>query len=135
MKRFLTLLLACVIITLCVSCTDKPSSEQAGSPQGEAPQKEAPQTNSTGIVYMITDYYNEDGGFSALGKALDEENSEKVLKVKAGDVLIIDGKRYTVAAESITLSFYTQSSHAEVIQWWTDFLEGWKRDGRVTVAN
>ena len=75
------------------------------------------------MTYIITDYYNnEDGKFSPIGLMLDEMNSERVLTVRGGDVLIIGDRRYEVTAESLTLSFYTQPSNDQVVQWWTDCL-------------
>lgn len=84
-----------------------------------------------GTVYIITDYYDENGEFSALGSALDEENAEKVLMVKADDTIIVSDHEYTVIAESLTLTFYTQPSLDEVIQWWTDYCESRIERGEV----
>ena len=85
--------------------------------------------------YTITDYYNEDGKFSALGLALDEEDSERVLAVSGGELLIAGERRYEVTVESLTLSFYTQPSLDQVIQWWADCLDSWAESGKVTAVS
>jgi len=114
----LVLVLAFSLLTACVS---KPANNQAGTTSAD----------SAGTVYKITDYYKDDGSFSALGLALDEENSEKVLTVKTGDTIVLSNREYEVTDESITLSFYTQPSLDEVIEWWTNHLENLKESGRV----
>jgi hypothetical protein len=43
--------------------------------------------------------------------------------------------RLLVTAESLTLSFYTQPSLAEVIQWWTDYVEIWEEGGIIAEVN
>ena len=125
-----------------------------GTPVTEAPVTEAPVTEppvieppvteppvteppvveppaASGNRYTITNYYNEDGGFSALGLALEEKGSEKVLTVKGGDILMVGSRQYTVTANSLTLSFYTQPSLANVTRWWTDYLNSWAEGGAV----
>lgn len=97
----------------------------------EKEQTDTPESNSAEKVYKIADYYNADGGFSALGLALPEENSEKVLTVSAGDTLIVGNDKYSVAAESIKLSFYTQPSLDQVIEWWTNYCEGLVGSGQL----
>jgi len=86
-------------------------------------------------VYTITDYYNENGQFSELGLALNERNSEKVLTVSSGDILIIGNRQYIVTIESLTLSYYPQPSLDLVIQWWTDYLNNWAESGDLTVVS
>jgi len=88
-------------------------------------------------AYRITDYYNADGKFSDLGRALpfDSKNGEKALTVKKGDVIIAGDLKYTVTAESITLYFYTQPSFTGVIQWWADYFEDAEKSGIVKKAN
>ena len=84
-------------------------------------------------TYIITDYYNnEDGKFSARGLALDESDSERVLMVESGDILIAGDRRFEVEAESLTLSFNTQPTHEQVVLWWTDCLDSWVEHGKVT---
>lgn len=90
-----------------------------------------PPPDSAEPGYRIADYYNEDGTFSALGLALDEVNSEKVLMTKSGDILIVDTRKYSVTAESLTLTFYTQSSLDDAISWWTDYCESRKERGEI----
>ena len=106
-KRIIFAVLVVVILLSCVSCGDKPIDRQTDTSP----------TANTGTVYTITDYYDESGGFSALGSGLDEENAEKVLTVKADDTIIVGDHEYTVIAESLTISFYTQPSLDEVIEW------------------
>ena len=93
-----------------------------------------PQTSpdATGTAYKITDYYTTSGSFSARGLALKEENSEKVLTVNAGDTLVVSGHTYRITDASITLSFYTQPSLNEVIEWWTDYCERMVQSARMT---
>ena len=86
---------------------------------------------TSGSKYIITDYYDEDGGFSALGLALEEKNTEKQMTVTVGDLLIIGDQQYIVAANSLTLSFYTQPSLNNAIKWWTDYLNSWEESGKV----
>ena len=86
-------------------------------------------------VYYIADYYNvDDGKFSALGLALDENGSERTLTVRGGDILVVGGRRYEVIAESLTLSFYTQPLLGQAIQWWADCLDSWAESGKVTLV-
>ena len=87
----------------------------------------------TGAVYKITDYYNAEGKFSALGQALpfDSADGERALTVKSGDTVVVGDKRYKVTAESLTLNFYTQPSQDKVIVWWTDYMNDWKESGKV----
>ena len=113
MRKSFAFLLAVIIMTLCASCADRPAHESANKPPSD----------NTGTVYTITDYYDANGGFSALGQALDEENGEKVLTVKAGDVLIVGDHAYTVTAQSLTIPFYTQPLLDEVIDWWVDYFQ------------
>ena len=112
-KRIIFAAVAVFILLSCVSCSDNPTDGQT----------DIPPTTNTGTVYTITDYYDENGGYSALGLALEEENAEKVLTVKADDIIIIGKNEYTVMAESLTLAFYTQPSLDEVIAWWTDYCQ------------
>ena len=121
MKKAFAFLLGTMIVALCVSCANKPASEST----------EAPPPSDKGTVHTITDYYDANGGFSALGLALDEENAEKVLSVKVGDTLIVGDHEYTVTAESLTIPFYTQPSLDEVIQWWADYCESRIERGEV----
>jgi len=88
---------------------------------------------TTEKVYSIIDYYNADGKFSDLGRALpfDSKNGEPALTVKKGDVIIVGDLKYTVVAESLTLYFYTQPSLTAVIQWWTDYFKDVEESGIV----
>jgi hypothetical protein len=86
-------------------------------------------------LYTITDYYNERGKFSALGLTLDEKNSERMLAVSGGDILIAGSRQYEVKAELLTLSFYTQPSLDQVVQWWADYLDSWAESGKVTAIS
>ena len=121
MKKTLALLLALIIMVFCASCANTPADEQTSTPPAD----------DTGTVYTIKDYYDANGGFSAVGSALDEENGEKVLKVNADDTLIVGDSRYKVTAEALTLHFYTQSSLDEVIVWWTDYMGSAQERGQV----
>ena len=116
MKKTFAVLLSIIMAAACASC--------AGGPE-PAPAE------GGGTVYIITDYYDDTGGFSSLGQALDEENSEKTLTVNEGDALAVGDREYIVTAETLTLSFYTQPSLDEVVVWWVDYCEGWKERGGV----
>ena len=137
MKKPLVLLLTFLVVISCVSCGDKPSDGKTGSSSGASsgsssgsPSSGNP-SESKGTVYAIADYYNDDGTFSDLGLALNEENSERVLTVQADDVLVVGGRQYTITAESITVPFYTQPSYDEVIEWWAAYLKSHAADGIV----
>jgi len=123
-RRIFIALLAVAILLLCASCTGTPLGEPTSTTS-------APPTDDTGTVYTIADYYNASGEFSALGRALDEENAEKVLRIYSGDTLVVGDRGYSVATESLTLTFYTQPSLEEAITWWTEYCEGWKAQGIV----
>jgi hypothetical protein len=90
-------------------------------------------------IYDIADYYNEDGAFSALGLelgfGLDEKDTGRAMTVSGGDVIIAGGRKYVVAVESLTLSFYTQPSPDQVVQWWIDYLDSWAESGHLTAVN
>ena len=95
--------------------------------------------NASGLsaknVYNISEFYNnEDGKFSSLGLSLAEMKSERALTVGNGDVLVVGNQRYQVTTESLTLSFYTQPLHDQVIQWWIDYLDSWAESGKVSVV-
>ena len=77
-------------------------------------------------VYTVTDFYNTNGGLSDLGLALEEQDSEKTLKVKYGDVLIVGKRQYKVTADSLTLFFYSLPSHEMVIEFWNDYMNSWE---------
>jgi hypothetical protein len=91
--------------------------------------------SSMNADYIITDYYTEDGTFSDLGLALDEMDSEKVLSVSGGDTLIVGDRKYEVSIESLALSFYTQPSIDQVIEWWTNYLDSWAESSKLTVVS
>jgi beta-lactamase regulating signal transducer with metallopeptidase domain len=82
-------------------------------------------------IYLITDYYNEDGKFSDLGLALPEIDSARVLIVNKGDIIVAGDRQYEVKTESLTLSYYTQPSREMVIQWWIDYLDSWAEGDKV----
>ena len=86
-------------------------------------------------VIKITDYYNQDGKFSALGAALpaDSKSGDKVLTVKNGDIIIVGDKQYKVTADSLAFELYTQPSIDKVIVWWTDYMNDWKDSGKIVV--
>jgi hypothetical protein len=123
-RRVFIALLAVAILLLCASCASTPPNEPTNTTS-------APPTDDTGTVYTIADYYNASGEFSPLGLALDEENAEKVLTIHSGDALVVGDRVYSVAAESLSLTFYTQPSLDEAIAWWTEYCEGWKAQGVV----
>jgi len=87
----------------------------------------------SGRIYIIADYYNEDGKFSGAGLALAEGTSEKVLTVSGGDILVAGDRQYEVTTQSLTLSFYTQPSPGQAVRWWTDYLNSWAQSGKVTL--
>jgi len=117
------------LLTLCTSCSGTPANEQPTTPPIEST---APPSGYPDNAYVITDYYNEDGTFSELGLALNEINSEKTLVLREGDIFIVSDRQYIIAAETLTFSFYTQSSFAEVIQWWTDYVKLWEESGIIS---
>ena len=90
-------------------------------------------TVELGRIY-ISDYYNADGGFSALGLALplDGKSSEPVLTLKGGDVLFVGGRQYKVTEGTIKLAFYPQPSFERVVEWWIDCMDSWQETGKVT---
>jgi len=86
-------------------------------------------------AFRITEYYNVNGKLSALGEALPaNSDGEKTLTVKKGDIVVVGDKQYKVAADSLTLSFYTQPSSEQVITWWTDYMKDWLDSGDVENA-
>jgi beta-lactamase regulating signal transducer with metallopeptidase domain len=91
--------------------------------------------SSMNADYIITDYYTEDGTLSDLGLALDEMDSERVLSVSGGDTLIVGDRKYEVSNESLALSFYTQPSIDQVIEWWTNYLDSWVENSKLTVLS
>ena len=131
MKKILTLALVILFAVLFLTaCGNSESNNNPASDNGNNINPPAADIAETG--YTVTGYYDENGGFSDSGLALDGENGEKVLTVNAGDTLIIGSNKYRVTAESITLYFYTQPSLAQVIEWWTDYCEGLKDSGEIT---
>jgi len=84
-------------------------------------------------IYNVADYYNNDGTFSKLGLALAEINSEKVLKLKNDEILVIGESRYMIIAASVDLSFYTQGSITEVIRWWAEYIKTLEETGAVVL--
>jgi len=123
-RRIIVALLAVTMLLICASCAGTPHDEPMSTTN-------APPANASGTVYTIIDYYNADGGFSTLGLALNEENAEKVLTANGGDTLIVGDHAYSVTAESLALTFYTQPSTDEAIEWWTEYCEGWKAQGEM----
>jgi len=136
MKKIVTILLIAALTILYSSCRN-PQNEQTDNlavhseinTQAQAPDKRG----NSGATYIITDYYDENGAFSDLGLALDEVDSEKVLIINAGETFIIGDRKYIVMAESLSVSFYTQSSINEVLQWWADYIEIWEESGVISV--
>jgi predicted small lipoprotein YifL len=144
-KQIIFAVLAVAILLSLAACGGTPSNSQTNDPsngQTSTPtsneQTSAPTSEPTSTApevdtgYKITDYYNPDGSFSALGLALNEEDGEKALTVKSGDILTVGDQRYEVTAETLTLPFYTQPSLDEVIAWWTDHCASLADNGRIT---
>jgi len=75
----------------------------------------------SGNVYVISEYYDSEGGFSRLGLALLEVDSEKVLKLKGGDIFIIGTQKYMVTGEFLKMPFYTQPSLEALNIWWAEY--------------
>jgi len=63
----------------------------------------------------------------------DPGNGERILTVVEGDILIIGERQFKVAAETINMPFYTQSSIDEVIAWWTDYMDSRLETGNIIV--
>ena len=82
-------------------------------------------------TYSIIDYYDEDGGYSALGLALEESDSGRTLTVSSGDILLVGDRRYEVTIDYLTLSFFTQPSLEQAVKWWADYLDSWEESGKV----
>lgn len=116
MKKTILTLSVLLTLFLLTACTNS-----AGNTDDKTGTS-SPLPNGTGTVYRITDYYDADGGFSSLGLALDEENSEKVLKASEGDTLIVGDQEYVVV-HSLVIPFYTQTSLDEALAWWTAYCE------------
>ena len=134
MKKILTALLLLLIMILCVSCGDTQPNEQSGTPTAENNTPASDNNDNdddSEKFYIIADYYNEDGTFSDLGLALDEIDSEKVLILKNGEAFIIGDRKYRIMTESLTVSFYTQPSFDEVMQWWADYIKIWEESNNI----
>jgi len=132
MKKMLAMVPVLLLaVLLLAACGGTPSSEPTLRPTANR-QTDVLPTAGAGMVYVIADYYDESGGFSASGLSLDEKDSEKVLTVKAGDTLVVADRQYGVAAEALTLPFYTQSSLDEVTFWWTDYCASRIERGELT---
>jgi len=130
MKKILTLLLALLLTALCAACGGAPASGPSGTPSSESA---AAVPDDSGNVYIITDYYKEDGTYSDLGRSIpfDSSNGERMLAVGIGDILALGDKQYKVAAESLKLPFYTQSSLNEVIVWWIEYMDSAQERGDI----
>lgn len=123
-KRILLLGLALlIVVSLLAACNGDKGN--APPPENTTQTSDEPED----VYCNITDYYNTDGTFSDLGLVLEEVDSEKVLVLGDGDIFTLNSRKYIVTAESLTLSFYTQPSLAEVIQWWTEYVEIWEESG------
>ena len=127
MKKLFILLLILIISVTCTACGGKTSTG--------TPQVNTPTASVTGTTYTIKSYYDSEGGYSALGLALTEENGEKVLTVNSGDTIIVDGISYSVTAETLTIPFYTQPSLDEVSDWWTEYCESRIERGEVVAVD
>ncbi|MCL2136389.1 MAG: hypothetical protein FWH40_02535 [Coriobacteriia bacterium] len=132
MKNIIKLILVFMIVpSLLSACSSKNNDNSNGNREfnnGTASGIDLSNKNSV----VITDYYNEDGTFSSLGLALDEEDTEKVLYLSEGDTFIIDDHIYSVKSESLKLIFYTQNSLDDVILWWLDCADRWVESGFVS---
>ena len=129
-KRILLLGLALLtVVSLLAACNGDKGN--APPPENTTQTPDEPEE----VYCNITDYYNTDGTFSDLGLVLEEVDSEKVLVLGDGDIFTLNSRKYIVTAESLTLSFYTQPSLAEVIQWWTEYVEIWEESGIILEVN
>ena len=91
-------------------------------------------TVGLGRIY-ISDYYDANGGYSALGLALPRGvDSEGVLKAKNGDLLFVGGKQFKVTADTVTLSLYTQPTLARAIEWWVECMDSLADSGGAVVV-
>jgi hypothetical protein len=125
MRNLLSLSLALTMLLLCAACAETQSAESTTA---------TPLSATQDTVYTIADYYNENGGLSALGLALplDMNTSERMLEVKAGNILVVGAKRYRISAKSIVLPLYTQPSLDQVFAWWTEYCESWIENGEAS---
>ncbi|MCL1886024.1 MAG: hypothetical protein FWF98_04650 [Dehalococcoidia bacterium] len=115
-KKLLAVFFVSVAVLACSSCGEASTNEQISTPSPSP-------TTDSGSLITIDDYYNASGGYSALGLALDETTGEKMLAVHSGDTLEVNGTRYQISVEILTLPFYTQTSLAGVNEWWADYCE------------
>jgi len=120
-KRIIFTALAIMLLLSCTAC----GGSSANDYQNTMP------SDNEGAVYKIADYYDEYGGYSSLGLALTEENSEKVLTVIKDDTLVVGDRKYIVMAKSITIPFYTHNSFDEVVEWWKDYCKSRIERGEV----
>ena len=132
MKKIFILLLVIILTALCAACggTLAGGQKSTGTPSSENAASVPDDSENT---YIVTDYYNEDGTYSDLGRSIpfDSSNGERMLAVGIGDVIIVSEQQYKVAAESLKLPFYTQSSLNEVIVWWTEYMNSAQERGDI----
>ena len=110
-------------------------ASRAGADDSYETQATGADMSHTVDIYVITDFYNDNGKFSDRGLTLYEKNSERMLTVSGGDILVAGNRQYVVTAESLTLSFYTQPSLNQVNAWWTDYLNSWAESGKVKAVS
>ncbi|MCL1816991.1 MAG: carboxypeptidase regulatory-like domain-containing protein, partial [Clostridiales bacterium] len=68
-----------------------------------------------GQVYNIADFYATNG----------------FLSVNKGDIIVVGEKRYRVLANTYTIEYWSQSSLAGAISWWTDYMDSFAAGGVV----
>ena len=115
MKKTLAFV-ALILLTCSLLCACGGNNNPGGTPSTP--------DNPSQTTFIIANYYNTDGSFSALGQALpsDPVSGDRVLNVVVGNIVVVNGKQYRVTEPTLKLYFYTQNSMAEVNTWWVEYM-------------
>ena len=120
------LVLSLLLILLLTGCG-------AGAPKEQIPAEEQTPVEEQVSAYIIADYYNADGSFSALALALEETEAGRALDAVQGERFIVGDHEFMVEADSFTFMFYTHPSVESAVEWWNDYFEVAADNGIVTV--
>ena len=139
MKKILTAVLAIMLsLTMLAACGGNnsgggapPSSGGGGGANSDSGSGGG--TAASGDVYVIADYYKDDGNLSELGETLGfhYSNGERFLTLSKGDVITAGNAKYIITAEELTFFFYTQPSMKEVLAWWAGYMNDLAQSGDV----